>query len=183
MALRTAFNPMGGGSSEKKTPAGTVIFDNSNPGTYTITIPTNQNYEVSIKGGGGGSGYAEYWDPGTGIHRTPSAGGGGGGRITGITKIAKGTYSISIGGRGSDRSQSKITYGAASATGDTGGQSSFLNNIAYGGGGGYAYATLGSQSASAGGGGGTSVVSAGLTGTNGSTGGSDGNGRVYIIAR
>lgn len=99
---------------------GTVIFESSTPGTYQVTIPASGNYAITLVGGGAG-GYA--------YTTVQNKGGCNGSMITGTTYLEAGTYSLAIGS------------GAAGAQfGDSGvydlsdgGNTTFLDNIAKGG--------------------------------------------------
>lgn len=113
-------------------PEGIVVFESGNAGSYSITIEKNATIHLDMCGGGG-NGYNPSWFS----LRT----GGSGAYIYGDTDIEKGTYTVIVGANG--------------------GNSSFLDNIA--GGGGHAGSSNGA-------GGIATVVSSGLTGSNGSAG-------------
>jgi len=135
------------------TPAGTVIFESSTPGTYAVDIPMTGDYNVWLVGGGSGSSVF-YSRSVNGMQRGGGFGGGSGAYIHGNTELEKKSYTVTIG-----------EGGLGNVTGNTGraGGSSTLNgNIA---GGGQAHATN-----KVGGGGTYTIVSSGLIGTNGNTG-------------
>ena len=179
MTIRTPMHPMGGG--QRKLPAGTIIFESATPGSYTVVIPTTQNYTVIINGAGGGNTSAAY-----GAYPGPTYYGGAGGSVRGTCKIYKGTYTVNVGGAGYSNS---IAHTAGTVSGGTGGTSDFYNNSAYGGGGSAASITIafigGNWVPTFGGGnggaGGTSVITPGLTGYTGGGSGSAGNGYVKIV--
>lgn len=97
---------------QSKLPAGQVIFESANSGTYTVNIPNTQNYYIELVGGGGGghhsSGVVSY-----------NYGGGSGGCVYGTILIPKGNYTLVIGSGGTENV--------------AGGDSSFYNQIAGGG--------------------------------------------------
>lgn len=102
------------------TPTGQVIFESATPGSYMVTIPTSQNYNILLIGGGAG-----------GFVNTGSAhiGGGSGALIRGTTYINAGTYELII-GAGSNGTQ-YIESGTMNVA--DGGYTGFINQIAYGG--------------------------------------------------
>ena len=178
MTIRTPMHPMGGGQS--KLPAGIIIFESATPGSYTVVIPTTQNYTVIINGAGGGNTSAVY-----GFYSGGTYYGGYGGSVQGTCKINKGTYTVDVGGAGYPNS---IANTAGTVYGGTGGTSAFYNNYAYGGGG--AASSIAIITAPQwlpvfgggnGGAGGTSVVTPGLVGYTGYGSGPQGNGYVKIV--
>ena len=124
-------------------PSGTVIFESSISGTYTINIPNTQNYYIELVGGGGG---------GTYMGDAGMFGGGTGGYISGIIYLSAGNYTLVIGNKG--------TNGTFIHPGTAGEDTTFYNQIA---GGGKAYNTYE---------GGTCTITENtLTGVNGNNGG------------
>lgn len=97
-----------------KLPTGTVIFNNSTAGIYTVMIPVSQNYYIEIVGAGA-SGRK------TGILSRKKYGGGSGAYIYGTQYIAKGSYTVEIGA------------GQSAGSNTNGGNSSFNGNVAGGG--------------------------------------------------
>ena len=77
-------------------PAGTVLFDSSTAGTYTVTLKYTQNYKLWLVGGGSPN-VKKTWCAGGACEDT-WAGGGSGAMIYGTAKLNKGTYTIVIGG-------------------------------------------------------------------------------------
>lgn len=119
-------------------------FESAIPGTYTIDIEKNGNYEVILVGAGGG---------GFGCTDRRSAGGGSGAIIHGVYYLKKGTYTAIVGAGGSSTHVSKGgTFNAGSggnttlslgsillsANGGSGGRQYYSNggNSMYGGNGG-----------------------------------------------
>lgn len=135
-----------------KIPAGTVIFESSTTGTYTVELSKSQNYEVLMVGGG--SGAAQRF-----IQPYGSVGGGSGAFISGTTFIEKGTYTVVVGagGYGGDMS------GAGEAT-------TFIGQSAGGGTAGIVGERWPGQ------GGSYTVTLEGLTGINGNSGSDNGHG-------
>lgn len=132
---------------------GTIIFESATPGSHQITIPASGNYTITLVGGGAG-GFAYI----TGFNK----GGCNGTMISGTTHLEAGTYSLAIGsGAGGTQYGNSSTYNLSD-----GGDTTFLGNIAKGGLGhnrtNY-YANNNSWSFYSV----PTVVSAGLTGTNG----------------
>ena len=90
-------------------------------GTFTVTASGIVEYLIVAGGGGGGDGRN-----GGGGH----GGGGGGGVLTGTMWVPVGTHAVTVGGGGAAGI-------ATMTTGDNGGNSTFLHQIAIGGGGGH----------------------------------------------
>lgn len=109
-------------------PAGTVLFENSAAGTYTLNV-TKQTFADIILVGGGGGGATSSWSSGNG-----SGAGGGSGGYSKIEKvlIEAGEYTVVVGAGGSRATAFEHTR----ATAGTGGTSSFMNYTAEGGTGG-----------------------------------------------
>ena len=97
-------------------PSGTVIFESSTPGTYTINITSSQTYYIELVGGGAGGN----WMGDSGIF-----GGGAGGYISGTIYLSAGNYTLVIGNKG--------TNGYPFNPGTAGGDTTFYNQIAGGG--------------------------------------------------
>lgn len=87
---------------------GQVVFTNSTPGTYTLTIPSPALYKIECWGGGGRGGPRANNDGGAG-------GGGGGAYSTSTLSLPAGTYTIKVGKGGLD-------------PGNADGDSSYLRN-------------------------------------------------------
>lgn len=133
-------------------PTGTVIFESSTPGTYTVKLDYSQKYEIWLVGAGGKG--AKATSSGVLSKMAYAAGGGSGAYVHGTLTVSSGSYSVVVGSA-------------------NGGQSSAFNNIARGGGNGSA-----SSSSSSGGSGGTYSVTSGISGVNGNSGES-GRDRLY----
>lgn len=101
-------------------PAGTVIFEKSTAGTYTVTLKHNQKYEIWMVGGGSG-----------GCHRLQATtaqnwwydnfSGGSGGYIHGIKKINAGTYTLVVGKGGAGGNAGNNAGGNTTGFGETAG--------------------------------------------------------------
>lgn len=103
---------------QSKIPAGQVIFSSNNPGTYTITITSKQNYYIELVGGGAGA-FAYL--------SSNNRGGGSGACIYGTILLDKGIYTLVI-GSGTAGVIGPNSYDVSDA-----GSTTFLNNIAGGG--------------------------------------------------
>ncbi|MCQ2975139.1 MAG: hypothetical protein MJ211_10085 [Bacteroidales bacterium] len=182
MTIRTKLHPLGGGNIGS-TPVGQVIFNSRTVGTYTVEIPNTQNYFIDIRGGGGGGAYASVG----GV--VISNAGGAGGRVYGVIRLTKGTYTVSVGGAGAYVQTFQLN---GIAQGGSGGTSS-ISNIAsaYGGGGarcgitfnGYYYVVAVNNAGASG----SYYINEGITGLTGVVGGSglgsQTTGYVYIETR
>jgi len=124
-------------------------------GSEQITIPFTGKYTVILVGGGSGGTYG--WTQVVGDCKQ----GNQGGMISGTTIINAGTYTIVVGGAGGGAA------GHGYQTSGAGGATSFNGNIARGG---DAVTAFGDQRS----GGTTTVVSSGLTGSNGAAGNNTG---------
>lgn len=131
-----------------KYPSGTVLFESSTPGTYTLSVEHNQTLSIILVGAGG---KGAYYRRNTGWLLS-AAGGGSGAYVHGSLNVSRGNYTIVVGSA-------------------NGGNSSAFNNIARGGGNGVATGT--GSSDVTGGSGGTYTVTSGITGENGNVGGTD----------
>jgi hypothetical protein len=121
-------------------------------GTFTVTASGIVEYLIVAGGGGGGYGHT-----GGGGH----AGGGGGGVLTGTMWVPVGNHAVTVGGGGAGDSSN------SSGNGANGGNSTFLHQIAIGGGGGHGWANTpltGNSGGCGGGGGGVSTGSGGRVG-------------------
>ena len=156
---------------------GQVVFTNSTPGTYTLTIPSPALYKIECWGGGGRGGPRANNDGGAG-------GGGGGAYSTSTLTLPAGTYTIKVGKGGvepgnADGDSSYLRNGtllvlamggkgvnANNATGQTGGQAAAgIGTTKYSGGNGANGITVTPFY----GGGGGSSAGTGSNGNNGST--------------
>jgi len=140
------------------------MFEKSEPGTYTVTIPVTALYEVILVGGGGGAGRTWYYDRAYNIAR---AAGGSGACIKGKVKITAGTYTVVVGAGGTAGGDAH----ASTHQGGTGGSTSFLDQTATGGTGGVVWfenTVTGTQATA--GTGGTVTTSSPYTGINGNNG-------------
>lgn len=157
------------------------------PGTYTVHIPAGiDSIEYKIAGAGGGGGGGNHMSHGPYLY---GGNGGSGELLTGkMTVTSNSDYQVIVGAGGS--SGVGVKYSDSQTSGESGGNSSFGNISARGGGGGYR-ATTPSYSSSDGewlggsdGANGTSY-GAGGAGGNGTgwsgTAGSGGNGWVEIL--
>lgn len=83
---------------KSKIDPGQVILESSTATTSTIFIPSTQNYEVTMVGGGAGgtccSDNADSW------YKIGQSSGGSGGYIKAIVKLQKGIYNYSVGAGG-----------------------------------------------------------------------------------
>jgi hypothetical protein len=157
------------------------------PGTYTVHIPAGiDSIEYKIAGAGGGGGGGNHMSHGPYLY---GGNGGSGELLTGkMTVTSNSDYQVIVGAGGAGGVG--VTYSDSQTSGKSGGNSSFGNISARGGGGGYR-ATTPSYSSSEGewiggsdGANGTSYGAggAGGNGTNwGGTAGSGGNGWVEIL--
>lgn len=93
---------------------GTVIFESSTPGTYTVTIPATGNYEIWMVGGGAGG------FPTIVSGKQAWMGGASGGYIHGTTKLSAGAYEAVV------SPESSIVIGGVYSYTDT----TFANQIA-----------------------------------------------------
>ena len=121
-------------------------------GTFTVTASGIVEYLIVAGGGGGGYGHS-----GGGGH----GGGGGGGVLTGTMWVPVGNHAVTVGGGGAGDSSN------SSGNGANGGNSTFLHQIAIGGGGGHGWANTpltGNSGGCGGGGGGVSTGSGGRVG-------------------
>ena len=156
---------------------GTVIFESSKAGDYTVEIPVEGTYDIICVGAGGGSAtYIYVWSNIASNWRSSSAAGGAGGVFRGTETLLAGEYKVRIGrgGTGYGGYSKYNSLGAQPAfpsaiRGGDGGLSSFDYIVSQGGKGGYAYA-----GAATGGAGGT-----GITSTGGKGGGIYVNSGVY----
>lgn len=158
-------------------PAGTVIFESSNPQTTSVSIPVDGAYEITVVGAGGGAASFAYCP---GVYGTNwygnTAGGGAGGYFKGTYNLTAGNISVTVASRGTGSSAYyKDNSGSASTvcTGNNGGASKVGSIItANGGNGGYAK----NRTATAGTGGTVSYSSSNLVSlTTSSTGGTGTN--------
>lgn len=158
-------------------PIGTVIFESSTPGNYTVTLPESRNYNIICVGGGGGAASVSTYRVNSSNQQTAVAvaGGGSGGYSQSTVSLMAGTHSIQVGGGGAGASGYNGTGQGTQFTGNTGGSSAFDNVVlAYPGGGGYAYAKSASNThdrnatAGSGGSGTTADGNAGGTDSHGS---------------
>lgn len=158
------------------------------PGTYTVHIPAGiDSIEYKIAGAGGGGGGGNHMSHGPYLY---GGNGGSGELLTGkMTVTSNSDYQVIVGAGGAGGVG--VKYSDSQTSGESGGNSSFGNISARGGGGGYR-ATTPSYSSSEGewiggsdGANGTSYGAggAGGNGTNwgGGTAGSGGNGWVEIL--
>ena len=158
------------------------------PGTYTVHIPAGiDSIEYKIAGAGGGGGGGNHMSHGPYLY---GGNGGSGELLTGkMTVTSNSDYQVIVGAGGAGGVG--VKYSDSQTSGKSGGNSSFGNISARGGGGGYR-ATIPSYSSSEGewiggsdGANGTSYGAggAGGNGTNwgGGTAGSGGNGWVEIL--
>ena len=99
-------------------PSGTVIFDKSTAGTYTVTIPATQIYDVIMVGAGGGGDKGAIY--------TSYGGGGSGAAYVGKMQLTKGTVKVIVGAGG--------TNGFYGGTNPTSGGSTYIGNYYVGGG-------------------------------------------------
>ena len=121
-------------------------------GTFTVTASGIVEYLIVAGGGGGGYGHT-----GGGGH----GGGGGGGVLTGTMWVPVGNHAVTVGDGGAGDSSN------SSGNGANGGNSTFLHQIAIGGGGGHGWANTpltGNSGGCGGGGGGVSTGSGGGVG-------------------
>ena len=121
-------------------------------GTFTVTASGIVEYLIVAGGGGGGYGHT-----GGGGH----GGGGGGGVLTGTMWVPVGNHAVTVGVGGAGDSSN------SSGNGANGGNSTFLHQIAIGGGGGHGWANTpltGNSGGCGGGGGGVSTGSGGGVG-------------------
>ena len=109
-----------GGTESTTSAPGYKIHTFTSDGTFTVTTPGLVEYLVVAGGGGGGSGEGN-----GGGH----AGGGGGGVLTGTMWVPNGTHIVIVGDGGNGG-----TYNGNS--GSNGDNSSFMGQVAFGGGGG-----------------------------------------------
>lgn len=135
-----------------------IIIERSAAGTQTIEIPITGSYEIIMVGGGGGSGYATNWSEYGYIAR-----GGQAAMISGTATLTAGTYTVTIGAAGT------AGPGGYGGHGGNGGDTIFNGNIAGGGKGAIVAGYIGEKHD--GYGGTATVVTAGLTGSNGAQGG------------
>ena len=128
-----------GGTESTTNAPGYTTHTFTSDGTFTVTTPGLVEYLVVAGGGGGGSGQGN-----GGGH----AGGGGGGVLTGTMWVPNGTHIVIVGDGGNGG-----TYNGNS--GSNGDNSSFMGQVAFGGGGGEGTgaATRGLNGGSGGGGG------------------------------
>lgn len=133
-------------------PSGTLLFESSTPGTYTLNVLYPCAVHIDMVGGG--SGGASYYSSIVGkIER--ASGGGSGAYITGNIDIPAGGYSVVVGSGGAGATNGGTAGG--------GGATTFFNQTA-GGGTSHNYSTGGS-------GGSYAINVSGLTGRNGNKGG------------
>ncbi len=86
-------------------PVNTVLFSTRTAGTYSYTIPTSQNYRITVVGGGGGG---------------CTASGGSSGVFIGQIKLSKGTVlNITVGAGGSNGNRNTSNSGIACRGGTT----------------------------------------------------------------
>ena len=140
-------------------PSGTVIFESSSPGPSSLYVEAPGRFNIVLVGGGGSGAATTNWSEYGHV-----ANGGQGALIQGITNISAGTYSINIGEAGP-------AHGNGS-WGGNGGDTTFNGNTAGGGKGGRTAGYIGEKGP--GYGGTATVVSSGLTGTDGANGNTSG---------
>lgn len=134
-----------------------IIFESSIAGTYSVNIIDAGDYEITMVGGGGGGGYfTNYSEYGY------VAQGGQASMISGIVTLAAGEYEIIVGEAGA---AGATGYGGS---GGNGGDTTFNGNTAGGGFGAMVAGYIGEKHN--GYGGTATVVSAGLTGSDGEQG-------------
>lgn len=147
-----------------KYPSGTVLFEKGTAGTYTLTVKKDCTVSVRMIGGGGGGAHSDSYGAWSNNQT-----GGSAGMITGTISLAKGTYTIVVGGVGEGRYSSNGGGGATSSA-TAGGATTFNGNSANGGGGAYTHTGYFDSRGRAGAAGTTSVVTSGLSGSNGAAG-------------
>lgn len=104
--------------SNNKVPSGTVLFDKNTAGTYTVTIPMTQVYDVIMVGAGGGG------DKGA-IYKS-YGGGGSGAAFVGKIQLTAGSLKVIVGKGG--------TNGFYGGTLPTNGGASYIDDYYVGGG-------------------------------------------------
>ena len=100
-------------------------FEYESAGTYTVEIPHDGEYELTVVGGGAGGAFvysARFWDG--------AAAGGSGGGFIGVTHLTKGTYTVTVGAGGAGNFNNNS---ATSCTAGYGGDSKFGDIVTAGG--------------------------------------------------
>ncbi len=103
-----------------------TIFEKSTAGTYTVTIPYNGYYELTVIGGGSGGAF-EY----SAKFADGAAAGGSGAGLIGVTYLTKGSYSVTVGAGGAGKWDNNS---AETVTASAGGASKFGSIVTAGGG-------------------------------------------------
>lgn len=104
----------------------TTLFEKSTAGTYTVTIPYNGYYELTVIGGGAGGTYEYSYKFADG-----GVGGGSGAGLIGVAYLTAGSYSVTVGAGGAAAYNDNS---AESITGKAGGASKFGSIVTAGGG-------------------------------------------------
>lgn len=104
-------------------PSGTVIFESSTPGSYSVNIQEPGNYIITAVGGGGGAAaYAYCYGVSASNWWGMTSGGGSGAYFVGTYTLPIGSLSLTVGDRGVGNGLYKTTDSSTSgsATGGTG---------------------------------------------------------------
>lgn len=82
-----------------KLPVGTVVFESSTAGTYSIDIDRDQDFRIIAVGGGSGGTY-NLDNSGDHMEKQGSASGGSGAYLEFVKTLQKGSYTVTVGAGG-----------------------------------------------------------------------------------